>query len=788
MTKIVPGTGPQDAPIAIIGEAPGTEELIQGKPFVGTSGRLLDRWLQAAGIMRDQCYIDNVIQRKPRGKFEDCFYKDKQPTAELLAGRERVKETLRSIESNVIVLLGEEALRAVAGKQGITDWRGSIIPTDLGKAIPIVHPAAVRRKWNWSPLCILDMKRVAVESKTPVYTPPFNWDNIVVPVTPEDAIQEIEHAIHAPYIALDIETRLHSPAITHFGFAPSPDYAVSISFVVANEKTLGLPRYELAEEIAIWDAIAALCANKSRKIVQNAVFDIPILNRIGIVVENFWMDTMIAHTALFPEIPRGLETLTSIYTDIPYYYDLKHQGSVEYCLYNALDCLAAYRVAMRLDRQLRAFGTDKLYFRVLHPVLGPAIHMQERGIKCDLGWRANETRKLEEKLLVMQRTLNELAGEEINTNSPTQMINFLYEKRGIPPILHRKTRRPTTNEDALETLARKHDIPETRLIVLIRYLRKLLGTYYKGALDDDNRIRCSWNVGGTVTGRWSSTKTWRNTGMDLQNVPVPERRQFIADEGKIFLYADLRQVEARFVAWLSKERHMQAAFNEGKDIHRVNATSVFPGVSYDNVPPALRQAAKHLGHAANYGVGARSFLITMRQKTVLRGEKLALRGVTPPDVYIPQDTNEAKALLDSYYAHWVRIKAWHAEVKEELRRTRSIDSPFGRKRMFFGPLRGTRGAATIRKAIDYRPQSGTADLINLGIISLYASLPEGAEILLQNHDAILVQCSPDQEGEVRTLIKRAMEIKVLGDMVVPVEIKKGTNWGELVDVEEEEEL
>src|SRR3989304_5592048 len=146
MPKIVPGFGPRDAKIALVGEAPGEQEEIDGRPFVGSAGHLLSSMLSSAGIPRDMCYLTNVMKIRPPHNDFGAFYHDTErtsPTQGLLDGQSSLAQELQSLSPNITVALGGEALRALTGRMGITKWRGSILATSVGKVIGTFHPAAI---------------------------------------------------------------------------------------------------------------------------------------------------------------------------------------------------------------------------------------------------------------------------------------------------------------------------------------------------------------------------------------------------------------------------------------------------------------------------------------------------------------------------------------------------------------------------------------------------------------------------------------------------------------------
>jgi uracil-DNA glycosylase len=135
-THAVPGVGPADAPIVIVGEAPGQNEDLQGEPFVGAAGKLLDQLLRGIGLSRQDVFITNILKCRPPGN------RDPQPD-EATACSPFLEDQLRLIRPDVVLILGRHALgRLLPGQDSITRVHGRVILKDGVTYIPIYHPAA----------------------------------------------------------------------------------------------------------------------------------------------------------------------------------------------------------------------------------------------------------------------------------------------------------------------------------------------------------------------------------------------------------------------------------------------------------------------------------------------------------------------------------------------------------------------------------------------------------------------------------------------------------------------
>lgn len=146
-TQTVFGSGSAHASVMLIGETPGDKEDIEGLPFVGPAGRLLDRALADAGIDRSACYVTNAVKHfkwEPRGKRR----LHKTPAQhEIDACRRWLLAEIEALRPALLICLGATAAKAVFGPSfRITRSRGQLLPTALAPhAIATVHPSAVLR-------------------------------------------------------------------------------------------------------------------------------------------------------------------------------------------------------------------------------------------------------------------------------------------------------------------------------------------------------------------------------------------------------------------------------------------------------------------------------------------------------------------------------------------------------------------------------------------------------------------------------------------------------------------
>lgn len=753
MTR-VPGVGKVGAKIMLVGEAWGENEEKSQTPFCGMAGKVLDGVLEEAGITREDCYITNVVQKRPAGNNFKIYYEKGKPTPELLEAYQGLYEEIARVRPNVIVALGGEALKALTGKGGIEDWRGSVLMTPYGKVIPTIHPAAVSRHWSYRPAVVVDMGKVKRESEFPEVK---EHNRVLVTVKDFEVLMRTLKAIRetADRVAFDIE--VESEQITAIGISWKLDWAISIPFWFGASGSL----WTTEEEGKIWQEVRGILEDERiGKIAHNAAYDIEYLKyTLGIEVKGLVLDTMLGFHVLYPELPKNLAFLVSIYTDHPFYkYMIKSESMDEYFRYNATDACLTFEVAGCVERELEETGLRTFYAAQVHALIDPLLLMQDKGVKFDSEKRNKVKREYEREIDALKKRLVGEVGHELNTASHPQMVKWLYEELKLSKIYKRRdngTKTLSADEEALEELYQKTKNPALKTILEIREREKILSTYLGVKLDRDGRIRCSYMVTGTETGRLSSRASSRGTGTNLQNVPPGiVRSLFVADDGKVFINADLSQAEARVVAYLSYDRGFIRVFEAGGDIHRKNAANIF-NKKEEEVSDQERQMAKRVVHASNYGMGPRTFAKTA--------------GISE---------GEAKRLLNQYFATYPGIKNWQMRVQDTLRRTRCLTTPLGRKRVFFNQW----GDSLLKEGLAYLPQSTVADVVNQGLICLYKKAFEGLDILLQVHDSILIQVPEGKVKEGAELLIKCLTVPIEIEgrvLTIPVDIKVGKNWEEL---------
>jgi len=739
MARIVPPVGNHKANIALVGEAPGKEEELRLKPFVGPAGNILDRALRAAGISRDACYITNVVKvRPPNNDFKSFNMQD------LEYWKNALRDELNRIQPNVIVALGERALNALTGMSGVLKYRGSILYSTLCEGLKVVcaeHPAFLLPNRNPSDfhLLVFDLQRAKEESLSKDF-PTLPREMLTNP-SYEEVLHHLDLALERPDCILDVETDRKQKALLCIGLSYKDGHAICIplgpSCKVWTEQ----------EELEIWRRLQkVLTCERIGKIGQNIGFDMTILYRYVGEIYPVSFDTMLAHSLLHIEDPHSLAHLTSIYTKYPYYKSDKEN----LWEYNCIDCIVTRAVYKEMSKEIDEHDMGRVFYGYTMPLFKILWRMERFGCRIDTNKKELSAVEVKKEIEELKKAINKEVGFELNVNSPKQMQHFLYEYLMLPVKRNRKTRRVTADENAINELAVSHPNPVFDKVLELRGKIKDLSTYIDAKVDKDGRMRTAYSMTGAdkednrlpVTGRLASRKGIYGSGMDLQNIPTRHRSMFLPDDGMILVEADLSQAENRVVAYLAGDEKQIDIFERGGDFHSIMATWLGKD----------RKVAKSIVHGTNYGMKKR----LLSQITGL-------------------SQGEAEDVRLKYFKTCPKIAHWQLGIQSKLKADRTLVTPLGRRRVFFGML----GDEMFRRAYAYIPQSTVADWLNINLVALYYRLKGKCDVLLQVHDSVLLQCNPDVLDDVINAICELMQrpFKIHGRMCsIPVEVKIGKNW------------
>lgn len=432
-------------------------------------------------------------------------------------------------------------------------------------------------------------------------------------------------------------------------------------------------------------------------------------------------------------------------------------------VYNGLDGMMTQAVAASIPG-----NSTYLFERSLLPL---ALDMMRRGILIDIPKRDGMVAEVKSKLDKVSENFDAICqgvfGRTFNPRSYPQMRDLLYNKLHLPEVMVSKKgeKKISTDRDVLEKLQREYTraMPITAPLLQMRDLEKIIDTLTK-TLSPESRWHANFNIGGTDTGRWSSSSHPYGWGSNLQNIDDYLRRIFIPDPGHIFFNCDQQGAEARVVGYLAGDETYIKAVESG-DVHTMVAAMVFGFEPKRELADrkyyremSYRDIAKRAAHGSNYGGTPRTIATTLKVEIKLVEEFQA-----------------------RYFKTFANLRKWHSWILQQIQTKHHLVTPLGRRRNFWG---NPRDDATLRAAIAYVPQSTVGDLTSLGLRTIRDSLPE-VQILNHIHDAAFGQIPEDKVDillpQIVSCLTKSLEVTdifgVTRTMTIPWESQTGRNWG-----------
>ena len=410
-----------------------------------------------------------------------------------------------------------------------------------------------------------------------------------------------------------------------------------------------------------------------------------------------------------------------------------------------------------LRLKLEAEDMMKLYNDIELPLCEVLASMEVCGVRADADGIREFGAALENDISSLEAQIYENAGKEFNILSPKQLGTVLFEDLGLP--CRKKTKSGySTDAEVLEELVNRH--PIVQQVLDYRTLTKLRSTYVEGLLKEireDGRVHSVFKQTETRTGRISSAEP------NMQNIPVRKelgrnmRKFFIAAEGCTLVDADYSQIELRVLASVCGDENMQAAFKEGRDIHRSTAAQVFD-LPEDFVSPEMRSAAKAVNFGIIYGIGPVSLA---------------------KDIGVSQ--KEAKQYIQSYLANYPKVSQFMDKTVEDGIRNGYVTTIFGRRRPIPELRAGNKTVQAFgkRAAMNAPIQGAAADIIKLAMVKVYRRLKSenlDAKLILQVHDELIIECSEELAERVSALLKEEMENVVSLAVPMTADVHSGKSW------------
>ncbi len=848
LKRTVKRTGPINSPILIIGEAPGESEELNGRPFSGYTGALLQNMCAQAGLIWTDLNIDNVVQyRPPNNKFQEHFYTPKNPNdkrkkktqsikrgvdhtpkPELLLWHRDLLSRLKQYLPKVIVAAGDEALYALVGNEGVTNWRGSVIPyfiqhddhAHLCYIIPIVHPSFAQRSFHatsskqkdtrqpWIDFTIYDLlkvKRIVSDGWNPI-----ERNEIINPTYPE-VMTYLDFLINDfpkpddifNFIVTDLET----PRREYVGCIGITHNHTSGMCIPLIKDFLGSSYYSINQEVEILKKIKqVLLSNKVSN--QNIPFDAAWYHRdFGFIFDdNIYVDSAKLHSVCNLELKHDLGFLTSLYTDMPYYKYMGRSAESkrslnEWYTYNCQDLFATHEVTTKLIHEAISKHCWDYYLTESLPILKWAIQQHRRGLYLDTSRRIPIAQDVYHKEIypvqvALNNALKRSGFEEkpkpsipkaikdlksdlqfdidpsmfscINPNSPVQVIQLLnYLGYNV-------------EDSQEETLLNLGDELIPKAILFLRGQMALLSAIAKKP-GPDNCIRTALYTFVTETERLASRKDHFGGGTNMQNWTAAARPLVCARPGYELAELDGSQAEARVYAWVSGDEGLKEPFQKGLDVH-CHRTSLILGLDYKELVEnykinkalyEMRQTGKIVVHSSNYDAREKALQKTLRSAGIYKS------------------LDEVRAILIKIDRAFPGRRMYMHGVRKQLELDKTITFPSGLTRYSYSKLDDN----TFRRFYAAIPQYTVGYIVNRAIrLSLeeFKRRELDAHIILQVHDSIMTEHLPKDRDEVISIVKTNLEKPILITpfhgkaewLSIPAEVKVGTYWGELKELKD----
>jgi uracil-DNA glycosylase family 4 len=765
--KYVPGYGSNAAKLAVIGEAPGAEEEESGIPFYGKAGKVTKTMLKEAGVdPENDIYYSNIEKYRPPGNKISRFKEiGKRPFEDM----EILWDELKDRGINCILAVGQHALKGLTGKPSIKLWRGSILTTLRHniKCVATYHTSNLVRAESESEetgifdvsaraYMQLDFNRAVEESQ---------YHDLILPIHQIEICQSASHlkdflkkyeGLHR--ISMDIETARGASIPICLGLAFNKDHGMCVPLLPFKDWEMDDPTrrdiLKILQEVFL--------DPKLEVIGQNFKFDMKrLIKSYGFKINpNIYFDVGMCAHILYPEFPKKLEFLTSVWTREPYYKDeLKEFDSAKDSIedvfrYNVKDVCIPYEIHDKMLIELEERNLTEFFFDEVMPLHEFYMTMEMNG----LSYNHTIMSELRSKYLLMKKELasklDELIGYKVNMKSWPQVHKLLYTDLKLPW-------RDNTQEDTLVALLANHTKPGDKKhevlngILDIRKINRTLDGPLNAKPDYDGKMRTLFNINGAANGRTScnilkpperptqvgiqgQNLTKHGTlGADLRKIIIPSR-------GKVLLSADKRQAEAYVVAALSRDPWMMRILQEQKDLHSITASWLFDKENKDDPenPEGISKDERFVGKTGRHMLHYRGGEVRL-----MREINTKARTFNIPVNVSQSDCRMYRKIFFSKSPYLEEV--FFPEIERVIRDCKTLKAASGRERIFFGFW-------DPNLYYSYIPSTSVTDDTKFAGVRIHKRLP-WLPFLLEGHDSLLVECDPVEVSDVRGIMEEEME-------------------------------
>lgn len=656
-----------------------------------------------------------------------------------------------------IILVGSDPCKHIAKISSVTKYQGYLVED---KWLPITNPAMLTFKPEGSAAFNKSVENIHNYIKGKIAESKAE----VILIDSEELLISLLTFIYESsinIISLDSETS---------ALYPRDGYVLGVSLSFNSNKGYYILSDVISEEASV---LFQKIFDKCTIVFHNAKFDISFFKYHFNWVFNHIEDTMLMHYILDERVgTHGLKELSIIYTDLGDYDRELEEYKANYCSknnilkgnftydlipydilgkYAAKDAIATLRLYYLFkDKVYESINLKKAYLNLLIKGTIFLAKVEDNGVPLDVNRLLEAQKNAASKIASIQRNfyefteiqkLEESIGKLFNPNSVQQLRTLFFTIMGLPePTKRTGTGKLSVDAEVLAELSKKHELPQ--LILEYKKALKIKSTYIDKILenlDSDSRLRTSFNLAVTTSGRLSSSGK-----LNMQQLPRDDKTVkycIKATEGCVIISQDLTTAEMYVVAVLSGDKNLQSVFSTGGDFHSSIAKMVFKlECSIGEVKslyPDLRQASKAISFGILYGSGP---------------AKVA--------EVVGCSVEEAKQYIHQYFTKFSKLKTWLNTQQKFIKDNGYTYSFFGRKRRLPNVFSKDSQISSheVRSGVNALVQGPASDINLLAGIEMQEFIEENnmkTKIFGLVHDSILAEVPIN---EIDTYVSALKEI------------------------------